>query len=107
MNAFDDVVTTEHELRAIIGAPGTRSVQKERSALDDHCRRFIAHSPFLLVATAGADGRCDVSPKGDAPGFVIVLDDRRLVVPERPGNKRLHGMKNIIENPHIGLTSVG
>jgi PPOX class probable FMN-dependent enzyme len=103
MNAFDNSITTEHELRAIVGTPGIRSIQKERSALDDHCRRFIAHSPFLLIATAGADGRCDVSPKGDAPGFVIVLDDRRLVVPERPGNKRLDGMKNIIENPHIGL----
>jgi uncharacterized protein len=103
MNAFDSLIRTEEELRAIVGTPRPRSLQKERSALDDHFRQFIAHSPFLLIATSGKDGRCDVSPKGDAPGFVIVLDDRRLVIPERPGNKRLDGMKNIIENPHIGL----
>ena len=55
------------------------------------------------MATAGADGTCDVSPKGDAPGFVLVLDERRLVIPERPGNKRFDGMKNLLDNPHIGL----
>ncbi|PYM94217.1 MAG: phosphohydrolase, partial [Candidatus Rokuibacteriota bacterium] len=59
--------------------------------------------PFLLLATASASGRCDVSPKGDAPGFVHVLDERRLVIPDRPGNKRLDGMRNILENPHVGL----
>ena len=64
---------------------------------------FIAHSPFLLIATADADGRCDVSPKGDAPGFVQVLDERRLAIPDRPGNKRLDGMQNLLTNPHVGL----
>ena len=83
--------------------PTARSVQKERSTLDQHCRAFIARSSFLLIATAGADGRCDISPKGDAPGFVLVLDDRRLVIPDRPGNKRLDGMKNLLANPHVGL----
>jgi PPOX class probable FMN-dependent enzyme len=71
--------------------------------LDPHSRAFIALSPFLLMATADTDGRCDVSPKGDAPGFVQVLDDRRLIIPDRPGNRRLDGMQNLVRNPHIGL----
>lgn len=103
MNAFEYVVREELELREIVGVPAARSVQKERSTLDQHCRAFIARSPFLLIATAGADGRCDISPKGDAPGFVFVLDDRRLVIPDRPGNKRLDGMRNLLANPHVGL----
>jgi hypothetical protein len=103
MDAFDNIVTTLEELREIVGMPGTRTLAKERTALDVHCRAFIAHSPFLLMATAGADGRCDVSPKGDAPGFVQVLDDHRLVIPDRPGNKRLDGMQNLLANPHVGL----
>ena len=103
MNAFENVVTSEQELREIVGTPGARSVQKERSALDAHCRAFIAHSPLVLIATSSPDGSCDVSPKGDAPGFVLVLDERRLVIPDRPGNKRLDGMKNLVTNPHVGL----
>ncbi|MBI1846900.1 MAG: pyridoxamine 5'-phosphate oxidase family protein [Candidatus Rokubacteria bacterium] len=103
MIPFDKVVTTERELREIMGTPSTRALQKERPALDEHFRAFIARSPFLLLATAGADGRCDVSPKGDAPGFVLVLDEHRLVIPDRPGNKRLDGMRNLVANPHVGL----
>jgi len=101
--SFDDVVTSEQELREIVGVPGDRSKLKELHRLDAHCRAFIARSPFVIVATSGADGTCDVSPKGDAPGFVHVLDDRRLVIPDRPGNKRLDGMLNLLANPHIGL----
>jgi predicted pyridoxine 5'-phosphate oxidase superfamily flavin-nucleotide-binding protein len=96
MTAFDHIVREELELREIVGMPAARSVQKERSALDQHCRAFIAQSPFLLIATAGADGRCDISPKGDAPGFVLVLDDRRLAIPDRPGNKRVDGMRSCL-----------
>jgi PPOX class probable FMN-dependent enzyme len=103
MTAFKNVVTSEPELRELVGVPAARSLQKEQSALDVHTRAFIARSPFLLIATSGADGRCDVSPKGDAPGFVTVLDDRRLVIPDRPGNKRLDGLTNLLTNPHIGL----
>jgi hypothetical protein len=105
MSAFDHVVTNLEELRGIVESPprGARTLLKERSTLDAHCRAFIAHSPFLLIATADADGRCDVSPKGDAPGFVQVLDDRRLAIPDRPGNKRLDGMQNLLTNPHVGL----
>ena len=103
MTAFDDVLTTEQELRTLIGVPGPRSVLKERQSLDEHTRAFIAQSPFVLLATSDANGRCDVSPKGDAPGFVHIVDDRRLVIPERPGNKRFDGMLNILSNPHVGM----
>ncbi len=100
---FKDVVTSEAELRELLGSPSERAVKKDVARLDEHCRAFIARSPFMLLATANAAGRCDVSPKGDAPGFVRVLDERRLVVPDRPGNKRLDGMRNVLQNPHVGM----
>ena len=87
----------------MLGVPASRSVLKERPTLDRHFRDYLALSPFVLIATSGSDGTCDVSPKGDAPGFVLVLDDRRIVIPDRPGNKRFDGMKNLLDNPHIGL----
>jgi uncharacterized protein len=107
MPPFENLLTTEAELRAVVGGlPGERAQHKERRALDAQSRAFIALSPFLLMATSGADGTCDVSPKGDAPGFVRALDDSRLVIPERNGNKRLDGMTNLLTNPHVGLLFV-
>ena len=103
MTPFNHIVTSEQELRDLLGAASPRSILKERRALDEHCRAYIAASPFLVMATSGSDGSCDVSPKGDAPGFVAVLDDRHIVIPDRPGNKRFDGMKNLLTNPHIGL----
>jgi PPOX class probable FMN-dependent enzyme len=100
---FTDVVTDLAELRALVGEPSELARKKQLDHLDAHCRAFIAHAPFLLLGTADAAGHCDVSPKGDAPGFVLVLDDRHLVIPDRPGNKRLDGMRNLLENPHVGL----
>jgi PPOX class probable FMN-dependent enzyme len=100
---FKDVVTSREELRAIFGAPGERAVLKERAQLDVHTREFIARSPFVLLATSNRAGRCDVSPKGDAPGFVMVLDDTHLVIPDRVGNNRIDGLTNIVENPHVGM----
>ena len=99
---FRHVVTSESELRELVGSPSERALKKDVAVLDEHCRAFIARSPFLLLATASGSGTCDVSPKGDAPGFVRVLDDRRLVIPDRPGNKRLDGMRNLLQNPHVG-----
>jgi uncharacterized protein len=99
---FKHAVTTEGELRELMGSPSERAIKKDVAVLDEHCRAFIAHSPFLLMATSSTTGRCDVSPKGDAPGFVRVLDDRHLVIPDRPGNKRLDGMRNLLQNPHVG-----
>ena len=100
---FNDVVTDLAALRGVIGEPHELARKKQIDHLDAHCREFIAHAPFLLLGTTDAAGHCDVSPKGDAPGFVHVLDDHHLVIPDRPGNKRLDGMRNILENPHVGL----
>src|SRR3974377_1688891 len=100
---FRDVVTSKQEVRAIFGEPGERALLKSHSPLDEHSRAFIAASPFVLLATSNAAGQCDVSPKGDAPGFVLVLDDTHLVVPDRPGNARTDGFTNVLENPHVGM----
>jgi PPOX class probable FMN-dependent enzyme len=97
------VVTSEKELRDLLGSPSERAVKKDIAVLDEHCRAFIAGSSFMLLASSNARGQCDVSPKGDAPGFVRVLDDRHLVVPDRPGNRRLDGMRNLLQNPHVGI----
>jgi len=85
MMPFQHILTTEAEIREIVGEPLERSVRKERDNIDEPCRGFIARSSFLLMSTSGLDGTCDVSPKGDAAGFVKVLDEKRLVIPERNG----------------------
>ena len=103
MNDAGDLVTTEAELREILGSPAPASLAKERDRLVEVDRAWLAASPFCLVATAGADGRCDVSPKGDPPGFAMVLDDTTLAVPERPGNRRVDGFRNVLANGHVGL----
>ncbi len=100
---FRDVVTSEHELRTLVGVPSELAVAKQVGTIDARCREFIAHAPFLLLGTCDAAGHCDVSPKGDAAGFVLVLDEAHLVIPDRPGNKRLDGMCNILTNPHVAL----
>ncbi|RIV37001.1 pyridoxamine 5'-phosphate oxidase family protein [Micromonospora radicis] len=96
-------ISSAAELRALLGSPAPRAVDKERTRLHERDRQWLAESPFCLVATAGADGTCDVSPKGDPPGFALVLDDRTIVIPERPGNRRADGYHNILTNPHVGL----
>jgi PPOX class probable FMN-dependent enzyme len=96
-------LTTEAELRALLGTPSGGAVRKERNHLHELDLAWIAASPFLLMATSAADGTCDVSPKGDPAGFVHVLDDRTLVMPERPGNRRADGWVNVLSNPHVGL----
>ena len=96
-------VTTHDELGEILGKPLERVATKDRPSLDETAKEWLAASPFCLVATAGADGTCDVSPKGDPPGFTLVLDDTTIVIPERPGNRRADGFHNILDNPHIGL----
>jgi PPOX class probable FMN-dependent enzyme len=100
---FSDYVTSEAELRALIGEPRELVIKKQLPALDRHCRAFIALSPFLLLGTANAEGRCDVSPRGDAPGFVLALDDITLVIPDRPGNRRIDSLRNIVTHGGIGL----
>jgi PPOX class probable FMN-dependent enzyme len=96
-------ITTVEQLRDVYAAPKQRSLDKEIDHLDEHCRRFIALSPFAIVSSADSDGRCDASPKGGPPGFTRVLDDRRLLIPDATGNRRLDGFQNILENPWVGV----
>ena len=96
-------ITTEAELRDLLGEPMERAVNKERVRLLPIDRRWLAASPLCPIATSDDAGNCDVSPKGDPAGFVKVLDDRRLAIPERPGNRRADGYRNILRNPHVGL----
>lgn len=96
-------ITSEDQLRALLGEPAPAALTKERTALTELDRAWLAASPFCLVATSGADGRCDVSPKGDPAGFVLVLDDRTIALPERAGNRRADSYRNILANPHVGL----
>jgi PPOX class probable FMN-dependent enzyme len=100
---FREVITSETELRAVVGQPPHRSVAKVIRIIDEHTRQFIARAPFVFVASAGEDGAIDVSPKGDPAGFVKVLDDRTLAVPDRLGNRRIDTFRNILQNPNVGL----
>lgn len=100
---FSEVVLNESALRTVLGAPAERAVRKELVRLDVHCRALIARSPLVLVASSDAAGRCDVSPKGDPPGFVHVLDDETLALPDRPGNRRADTFSNVLQNAHVGL----
>jgi PPOX class probable FMN-dependent enzyme len=91
------------EIREIYGHPMERTVKKQLPRLEKHSRAFIAMSPFLVMATCDAEGRCDASPKGDAPGFVTVLDDETLLIPDRLGNNRVDSIGNILQHPRVGL----
>lgn len=96
-------VTSDAELTELAGEPHPIVVEKVKSALGVFEREWLRHSPFCLIATSGADGTCDVSPKGDPAGFVHVLDDHTIAVPDRPGNRRLDGWRNVLRNGHAGL----
>jgi PPOX class probable FMN-dependent enzyme len=96
-------ITTEAQLRALYAAPAERALRKELDHLDRHCRRFIAHSPFVVLATADADGHQDATPRGGDPGFVHVADDHTLLLPDRPGNNRLDSLANLTQWPEVGL----
>ncbi|GAA4881060.1 pyridoxamine 5'-phosphate oxidase family protein [Actinomycetospora straminea] len=96
-------ITGLEQLRAIVGEPNARAVEKVRPTLDDVDRAFVDCSPLHLLATSGADGSLDVSPRGDPAGAVRVVDERTLLLPDRPGNRRVDAMTNILGNPHVGL----
>jgi uncharacterized protein len=96
-------ITDEAALREIIGEPTDLVRTKVSNRVNDLTRRFIDLSPFMLLATSAPDGTCDVSPRGDPAGFVRVIDERTLLVPERPGNRLADSLRNIIHNPHVGL----
>lgn len=99
----DFLISDEAALRALFPATHAIAVQKCLDHLDRHAREFIARSPFLCIGTQTPDGRADVSPRGDPKGFVQVLDDRTLLIPDRPGNNRLDTLSNIVANPSVGL----
>lgn len=96
-------ITSEEELRELLGDVQPRAMTKERTRLHEIDRQWIAETPFCLVATSGADGKCDVSPKGDPAGFIHVIDDTTIAIPERAGNRRADGFRNVLPNPHVGL----
>lgn len=99
---MDEICTVE-DLRAIYRLPRGGPLDKQHAAVTDHDRAFIAHSTFVLIATADERGRCDVSPKGGTPGFVTVLDEHTVAIPDLAGNNRLDSMQNLVANDGIGL----
>lgn len=103
---FKHVISSREALRTVIREPSELVIAKEINFLDAHCKNLIALSPFILIATSNKKGRCDVSPKGDPPGFVQVLSYKHLAIPDRPGNARLDSIENILENSQIGLLFV-
>lgn len=96
-------ITSEAELREVLGEPSPPARDKVRDRLDPLDVAWLAHAPLCLVATSSADGRCDVSPKGDPGAVAHVLDEHTVVIPERPGNHRGDGFVNVLSNPHVGL----
>jgi uncharacterized protein len=100
---FSGIVRSEADLRNVHDEPIELVRNKVVSTIDDFCRRFIASSPFILIASSDAAGIFDVSPKGDPAGFVKVLDEKTLAIPDRPGNNRLDTLRNILVNPNVGL----
>ena len=99
-------IRDEAQLRAVLGMPTDLVRAKVRDRLDHLTRQFVERSPFLLLATSAEDGSCDVSPRGDPPGFVRILDERTLLVPERPGNRLADSLRNVLSNDRVGLLFV-
>ncbi len=102
MSAAEHLITTVEQLEALYGPKNPASVVKEIDRLNPSYRKLIEAAPFVAFATGGAEG-LDCSPKGDAPGFVRILDDKTLAIPDRPGNNRIDGFRNILQDPRIAL----
>ncbi len=101
---FENLITSTQELRELVGEPGVIARDKQIDFIDQHCATIIKASPMLMLATTNAKGQTDVSPRGDAPGFVQVLDSKHLAIPERTGNNRVDSLTNILERPNsVGL----
>jgi uncharacterized protein len=100
---FREIVTSEDEIRAVVGYPPQRSMAKVINSIDEYSKRFIAHAPFVFIASAGADGSIDISPKGDPAGFVRVIDQKTLAIPDRLGNRRIDTFRNVLRNSNLGL----
>ena len=102
-DARPQTVTNAATLKDIVGEPKPEIANKEMPALDKHTRHFLSLCPFLCISTADAEGNQDISPRGDPAGFVRVLDDKTVLIPDRKGNRRVDTMRNILENPNLGL----
>lgn len=100
---FPGAITTTADLEQVYGEPMGAAVEKTIDRLDEHCRAFIERSPFLVLGAAGADGRIDVSPRGGPAGFVRILDERRLLIPDATGNRRLDVLHRIVEDGAVSL----
>lgn len=100
---FTDTIDSFDAVRDVLGEPTEVVLSKVIDTIDDVCRGIIATSPFMLLASAGRDGQVTISPKGDPAGFVHVLDDKRLAIPDRLGNRRADTYRNVLENPHVGM----
>ena len=96
-------ISSTQQLRDHYGESSDLVKRKVLPKLDKHCRHFIQESPFLVIATADNNGKTDASPRGDGPGFVAILDDHTLIIPDRPGNRRTDTLSNILTNSHVGL----
>ncbi|OIJ21496.1 phosphohydrolase [Anaerobacillus alkalidiazotrophicus] len=103
VNFSRSAITLEEEVREIIGQPHELIVKKSIPFLDEHCKKMISVSPIFFLATANGEGKCDVSPRGDLPGTISILNKHQLVIPDRPGNRRLDSIINILSNPNVGL----
>ena len=101
--AFADVISSEEELRAILGHPSAGAAGKAIDHIDVHFAAFIGQSPFVLIGSSDGEGSQDVSPKGDPSGFVLVVDEHTLAIPDRPGNRRGDTLSNVIKNPNVAL----
>lgn len=101
-----EFITSQEDLRAAFGEKSDVAVRKQLRQIDAHSRHFIEHSPFVFIGSQDVSGNGDVSPKGDQPGFVRVLDDKTLAIPDRPGNNRLDTWENVVANPAVGLIFV-
>jgi uncharacterized protein len=99
-------VTSAGEVQAILGPPIPNQVNKIIDHIDDHCRAWIERTPFIVISSIGAGGAMDVSPKGDPPGFVKVLDRQTLAIPDRPGNHRGDTFLNVLDNPSVGIVFI-
>jgi PPOX class probable FMN-dependent enzyme len=97
------VIMTAEDLRELVPPPRLAQQTKVLSALDTHCRRWIQRSPFVVISSSDSAGRMDLSPKGDPAGFVQILDEETLAIPDRPGNRRLDTLNNVLEKPQVGL----
>ncbi|RAP73769.1 MSMEG_1061 family FMN-dependent PPOX-type flavoprotein [Paenibacillus montanisoli] len=106
LHSEDEIIDSIERLRELVGVPHEAVVKKTIDHIDEHVRNYLAKCPLFFMATANAEGLCDVSPRGDQPGFVQVLDEHTLAFPERMGNRRVDSMINLLSNPRLGMICI-